>query len=76
MVNLRRKPKRFARRFPYLPSALPTVAKLVAKTILNRFSLEFRLELMRQGAKVRTDRYPKQKAPDLGAFCFGGDDQI
>ena len=46
MVNPLRKPKRFARRSPYLPLALPTVAKSVVKTILNRFHLAFKLELI------------------------------
>ena len=55
------------------------VEKSVDKTILNRFSLAFRLEptnFRRRKGWLKKDRHPKQKAPDLGAFCFGGDGRI
>ena len=66
-----RLPKRQARHTPCLG------AKLVAKTIINRFSLEFRLEPRAKlcvSNLVVADK--TKKHPDWSAFCFGGDDRI
>ena len=61
MVDCRRQPKRLSRHSSYLSLALPTVAKLVAKTILNRFSLEFN-QVFAFGEDSRTLRLASELA--------------
>ena len=65
MVDCLRRPKRSSRHSPFF------VAKLVAKTILNCFCLEFRLEpRARLGGSNQARRLQNKKHPDWSAFVL------